>query len=103
MRANTPKTVTKTTASPNAYMPLDACASGPLVLATRKATAAHAMRRAAMYPPATTATLRNGFMAFSAGRLTGVKDELRRELARLVRQHEARETPALARATGWPF
>ena len=42
-----PNTATKSTAAPNAYMPLDACASGPLVLATRMATTAEAMRKAA--------------------------------------------------------
>ena len=50
-------------ASPKAYIPLDACASGPVVLACRSATAATATRRAIVYPPATTATLWDGFMS----------------------------------------
>ena len=44
-------------------MPLDACASGSTVLATRIATGADAMRRAAKYPPATIANLRGGVIA----------------------------------------
>jgi hypothetical protein len=43
-------------------MPLDACASGPLVFAMRIATAPDAMRKATMYPPATAAIFRKGFM-----------------------------------------
>src|SRR5439155_2600183 len=60
-RAVTTNTATKSSASPNAYMPLNTCASGPLVVTTRMATAANARRNAATYPPAITATLRAGF------------------------------------------
>src|SRR5262245_33488725 len=60
-----PKTKTKRSASPKAYMPLEAWASGPLVNAMRMATAADAMRMAATYPIATTPTLKSGFMALA--------------------------------------
>jgi hypothetical protein len=63
-------------------MPLDACASGPLVFATRMATTADAMTKATMYPPATTATLRDGFMALvREGRLTFELSRARRPRA----------------------
>ena len=40
--ATAPKTATNRSPSPKAYIPADACASGPLVLAIRTATAAPA-------------------------------------------------------------
>jgi hypothetical protein len=50
-------------ASPKAYMPLEACASGPLVRAMRMAVTAEATTKAATYPSTTTPTLNIGFMA----------------------------------------
>jgi hypothetical protein len=41
------KTATKSSPSPKEYIPADACASGPLVVATRTATAALAASTAA--------------------------------------------------------
>jgi hypothetical protein len=60
--AHTANTAAKSIASPAAYMPLEACASGPLVFAMRTATTPDAMAKAATYPPATTATLTRGLI-----------------------------------------
>jgi len=46
-RATTPKTARKRSASPKAYIPADACASGPLVLAIRMSRATDATSTAA--------------------------------------------------------
>ena len=78
--AHTANTAAKSIASPAAYMPLDACASGPLVVAMRTATTADAMRKAATYPPATTATLKSGLILATrdvAYRLTSVPSGVR--------------------------